>query len=170
MRAIAPMCIRAFALATIIVLAACGSGEGEPLSDEDGEKRYDPLTIKFGQHVMREEWPAAYAMLSEALRDHFTQQEFADAIAAQNEEYHADGLPIDVGADYNTFDPSWITREDYDIPRHVPDEPKWLACTFANMVLEGTADAPERCYHLSLIWVREEGADRICHFEHGWCD
>ncbi len=168
---------------SLVLLTACGDdpapgglsvvGGGSSISrgeEESRERHYGKLSVEFGKAIKDENWQAAYAMCSTSLKALLPPQQFADTFRASFKEYHQFGKPVDVGGDINTVDPVELDRDEYEIPQSVPSEPRWEAYSFAEMIIEGTAEDPDRCYSIGLLWTKENGQDRVCYFEFEWCD
>lgn len=159
----------------VCLLAACQDvgieGYSGPSAKEQAlEEKYLKLSYDFGEKVRVRDWAGAHGMTSSAFQKTFPADKFRAVMEEQLKVYEAEFQTVLVEADINTVDPKEMAEEDYDIPKWVP-KGNWRAYSFATMGLEVDADNEiERCYEIGLLWVEEDGQDKVAFLEFMWCD
>lgn len=156
---------------TLCILLASCTGESDtsavPMAQES---RFIAATERFGNLILSRDFAAAHGMFANSLRETTTPEQLAQIITTSEVEYHEFGPPVRVEGFLNASGDE-IDAEGYDIPESVPTSPAWTAYTLAEMVIEQDDEGEaERCYDIGLLWVREDGTDRIAHLEYFWCD
>lgn len=161
--------VSAIAVSLCILLASCGGVDGTGVS-KSTEEKFISITQKFGNHIITDDWAGAHAMFSRSLAATTSPEQLAEIVNANEAEYHEHFAPIGVVGYLNAWDDE-IDADTYDVPPSVPTTPEWTAYTLAAVVLEREDDGEVgRCYNIGLLWVNEDGQDRIAHFEYFWCD
>jgi len=161
--------VGAIVVSLCILLASCGGG-GESTVGKSTEQRFIKLTQEFGTLILADDWAGAHAMFSRSLASSTSAEQLAQIVNANEAEYHEHFAPMGVEGYLNAWGDE-IDADTYDVPPSVPNTPEWTAYTLAAIVLEREDDGEVgRCYNIGLLWVNEEGQDRIAHFEYFWCD
>ncbi len=152
-----------------ILLSACGGEGGNEPTPSAHEARFVAITEQFGNNILTHDWEGAHSMFATSLRDSTSADQLAQIVTSSEVEYHEFGEPVAVEGFLNATGDE-IDADGYDIPATVPESPKWTAYTLAEMIIEQEEGETYRCYNIGLLWVTEDGKDRIAHFEYFWCD
>lgn len=151
---------------TTIPPSSQGPGAGD--SEASREARYMALARKFGETVLAGDLDASYAMLSSHYQARFTREQYRELWGKAWAEYGEFGPPKCVDSDINMVDPDMI-REEGIIPEGVPPQSA-EATAYAVFVVEGECDNSVRCWEAWLLYVNQDGQDRIADIDFMWCD
>ncbi len=132
------------------------------------EEKYMALAKKFGETVLAGNLDESYAMLSSHMQARYTKEQYRELWGKAWQEYGEFGPPKCVDSDINMVDPRMIREEDV-IPEGVPAK-SVEATAFATFVVEGDCEDNVRCWDAWLLYVNENGADKVADIDFMWCD
>ncbi|MEA2552259.1 MAG: hypothetical protein QOJ65_435 [Fimbriimonadaceae bacterium] len=167
-------CVWLFAL--VGIAATCASCMPQIAGGDNGHEErittYDPAVRKFGEAVMKGDWPTAYAMTTPAFQATTSQVQL-------QAEY--DKLIADIVKDDPTFKPNTVQVEQGGLPsseaeakdtydfKTMPPKSQWKAWMFAE-IGEAVQGTMERGLEARVLVIEEQCQPKFAHVEFGYQD
>lgn len=159
----------------VVMLGGCDCSSRAPTpaaarSKEDLEAATRALAKQFGKALMKEDYKAAYALLSSEYQSRLPFDQFeSEAEKARSEHGEPLKVEADIGVVGNQFFISEGDPKTYGFSPKIPPRSR-LAWAFAKLALEVEGDDITRCYEARFLVVDDDGALKLGHVEYDWCD
>jgi len=143
--------MRHAALLVLLALASCG---GDSATGAERRPRYEALGQRFGQAILKGDFPAAYSMTSRHYKASNDLAAFRDLFDRAREDY---GEAAHLRVDFNTLNADGPLGEDIGFPEDVKVKDRRARLV---VILEDAPDG-DVLYEVWLNVIAEDGGDRV---------